>query len=221
MRIYASFFCIFVRNIYLSMKKIIYLLGLLMAFYSCNSKQSMTKQEIELINNGDHNTPYRVLLTTDEEDSLFLRKKAIDIDVESIKDNKDLHLFIVRLALTMDVESGVGIAAPQVGLSRNLFLFTRIDKPGFPVQVAINPRIAGHSEQMVCFEGDGCLSVPDQSGNTMRYEWIDVEYYNENGELIKERLSGSSRQSDFTGVVFQHEFDHLQGVLFTDKLCEE
>lgn len=54
----------------------------------------------------------------------------------------------------------------------------------------------------------------------MRYPWIDVEYYNEKGELKQERLSGYSRETDFTGIIFQHEFDHLQGVLFIDKLCE-
>ena len=74
--------------------------------------------------------------------------------------------------------------------------------------------------ETICFEGDGCLSVPDLSGSTKRYAWIDVEYYNEKGELIKERLSGQSRGSDFTGVIFQHEFDHLQGILFIDRLFD-
>jgi len=201
------------------MKKLLYFAGLIIVLYSCNSLTNMTKEEIVLINNGDRDTPYKVLLTTNKEDSLFLRRKSKDFDIESIKGNKDLQLFITRLALTMEIESGVGIAAPQVGLGRNIFLFTRIDKEDFPVQVAINPKIVGHSEEIVCFEGDGCLSIPNTSGNTNRYAWIDVEYYNENGELIKERLSGYSRQSDFTGVVFQHEYDHLQGVLFIDKLC--
>ncbi len=204
----------------IAVKRIIYVLILLVGFSACNSVKYMTDKEKLLINKGDENTPYRVLLTTSEEDSLFLRKKAVDIDVKNIATDKDLQFFIHRLLLTLAEESGVGIAAPQVGIGRNLFLFMRIDRPGIPVQVAINPRITGHSENMICFEGDGCLSVPDMSGNTMRYEWIDVEYYNEKGEFIKERLSGNSRQSDFTGVIFQHEFDHLQGTLFFDRLCE-
>ncbi|MDL2303142.1 peptide deformylase [Dysgonomonas sp. OttesenSCG-928-D17] len=202
------------------MKRIIYMLILFVSLSACNSVKYMTDKEKLLINNGDENTPYRVLLTTSEEDSLFLRKKAIDIDVKNIATDKDLQFFIHRLQLTLAEESGVGIAAPQVGIGRNLFLFMRIDKPDIPVQVAINPRITGHSENMICFEGDGCLSVPDMSGNTMRYEWIDVEYYDQKGDFIKERLSGSSRQSDFTGIIFQHEFDHLQGTLFFDRLCE-
>jgi len=180
----------------------------------------MTKEETVLINNGTVDTPYRVLLTTDRKDSLFLRQKSTDIDINNIAGNKDLQFFIERLNMTLAVESGVGIAAPQVGLGRNLFLFMRLDKPGIPVQVAINPRIVAHPDETVCFENDGCLSVPELSGNTNRYAWIDVEYYNEKGELIRERLSGYSREGDFTGVIFQHEFDHLQGTLFTDKLCE-
>ncbi|MBB4034672.1 peptide deformylase [Dysgonomonas hofstadii] len=180
----------------------------------------MTKEEVALINNGPVNTPYRVLLTTDKKDSLFLRQKSTDLDINNIAENKDLQFFIERLKMTLAVESGVGIAAPQVGLGRNLFLFMRIDKPGIPVQVAINPRIVAHSGETICFENDGCLSVPELSGNTNRYPWIEVEYYNEKGELIKERLSGHSREGDFTGVIFQHEFDHLQGTLFIDRLCE-
>lgn len=180
----------------------------------------MTPQELTLINNADIKTPFRVLTIDNMEDSLFLRKKAIDIDTKDIATNKSLQDFIQRLKLTMVVESGVGIAAPQVGLGRNIFLFVRLDKPDFPIDVAINPKIVNHPEEKVCFEDDGCLSVPDISDNSLRYPWIDVEYYNENGELIKERLSGHSRGGDFTGVVFQHEFDHLDGILFTDKLCD-
>ena len=180
----------------------------------------MTKEEIALINNGAIDNSYEVLLTTGKEGSLFLRQKSVDLDTDNIANNKDLQFFIEKLKMTLAVESGVGIAAPQVGLGRNLFLFMRIDKPGIPVQVAINPRIVGHADETVCFENDGCLSVPGMSGDTKRYPWVDVEYYNEKGELIKEKLSGHSREGDFTGVIFQHEFDHLQGILFTDRLCD-
>lgn len=202
------------------MRKLIHLLGLLSILYSCTSHPKMTKQELELINNGDENTPYRVLLTTNKQDFLILRQKSKDVEAGEIK-SKDLQLFIKRLKLTMDVESGVGIAAPQVGLERNLFLFTRLDKPGMPVEVAINPQIMAVPDSVFCFEGDGCLSVPEASGATFRYPKILVQYYNEKGEKIEEWLTGESRQGNFTGVIFQHEFDHLQGVLFTDKLCGE
>ena len=179
----------------------------------------MTQKENILINSADANTPFRVLKIDNVEDSTFLRKKSIGVDIKNIASDNNLQQLISRMKITMKLESGVGIAAPQVGIGRNIFLFMRIDKPDYPVQTAINPQIINHSEEIICFEGDGCLSVPDQSGSTYRYEWIDVEYYNENGELIKERLSGHSRESDFTGIIFQHEYDHLQGILFIDKLC--
>lgn len=180
----------------------------------------MTNKEKSFINSAGTDIPFKVLLTTDKQDSLFLRQKSIDLDTEGIGNNKDIQHLIQRLKMTLAVESGVGIAAPQIGISRNIFLFMRLDKPGIPVEVAINPRIVNHPEETICFEDDGCLSIPDESGDTKRYAWIDVEYYNEQGELIKERLSGHSRQGNFTGVIFQHEFDHLQGILFTDRLCE-
>jgi peptide deformylase len=173
---------------------------------------------------------------------------------------------------TLEVERGVGIAAAQVGISKNLFLFMRLDLPDQPVHVAVNPKIVNHPDTtvcferdgclsipdrsgnsvrypwidveyqnekgekvcerlegysrqntftaVVCFERDGCLSIPDRSGNSVRYPWIDVEYQNEKGEKVRERLEGYSRQNTFTAVIFQHEYDHTKGVLFTDKLCK-
>ncbi|MDR2834734.1 MAG: peptide deformylase, partial [Bacteroidales bacterium] len=67
---------------------------------------------------------------------------------------------------------------------------------------------------------DGCLSIPDFSGNSQRYPWVEVEYLNQNGEKITEKLTGYSRLTSFTAVIFQHEYDHLRGTLFIDKLCE-
>lgn len=176
-----------------------------------------TANEIDIINSGSKETSLRVLKITDVEDSIVLRQKCSDIDIT----DKNLTLLIDRLKTTMITESGVGIAAPQVGITKNIFLFTRIDGTDYPIVVAINPKIINYPTETVCFEGDGCLSIPDISGNSIRYPWIDVEYTDENGNLVQERLDGYSRETGFTGIVFQHEYDHLQGILFTDKLCPE
>ena len=96
----------------------------------------------------------------------------------------------------------------------------RLDLPEQPVLVAVNPKIIRHSDTTVCFERDGCLSVPGRSENSIRYPWIEVEYFNEKGEKVRERLEGYSRQDTFTAIIFQHEYDHLKGILFTDKLCK-
>ena len=202
------------------MKKFIYLCGIMVLFLlACNSNFNMTTAERKLINSADAETPFRVLQVTNTEDSLFLRQKCIDVDIKNISEDKDIQLFIQRLKVTLDVEEGVGIAAPQVGIGRNIFLFLRVTEPDMPVQVVINPKIVDHSEETVCFERDGCLSIPDISGNSVRYAWVEVEYFDETGRQIREKLTGFSRETGFTGVIFQHEYDHLQGVLFIDKLC--
>lgn len=201
------------------MKKIVYLFGIsVLLLMSCSSNSKMENEEKKLINSGDEFTPMRVLTIENELDSIFLRTPSIDIDIDSIKRNKELQLFIKRLKVTMDKENGVGIAAPQVGIGRNIFLFSRTEEPGMPVQVAINPKIVSKSDSIICFERDGCLSIPGISGNSLRNLWVKVEYYDENGNKKEETLSGYSRSTGFTGIVFQHEYDHLQGVLFIDKL---
>ncbi len=199
---------------------IILLCFAVVAVAGCTINMSMTKEEKAIIDSGDNNTPMRVLLIANQEDSLFLRKTSEDVDTTDIKNDKDLQKLIDRLTATLHKANGVGIAAIQVGVARNLFLFLRLDEPGMPIQVAINPKITNHPDEHIVFEGDGCLSIPDKSGSSMRYAWIEVEYYDREGNLIKETLSGHSRSDDFTGIVFQHEFDHLKGVLFTDKLAE-
>ena len=180
---------------------------------------AFTERELEIIRNGDKDTSFRILLTTDPIDSFTLRMQSYDINTDSITTDDDLQLLIQRLKLTMNEAGGVGIAAPQVGVLKNLFLFIRIDKPDYPIQVAINPKIVNHPEETVCFEGDGCLSIPNISANSIRYPWIEVEYWDEKGILHKEKLTGYSRNQDFTSIIFQHEFDHLNGILFTDKIC--
>jgi peptide deformylase len=183
---------------------------------SCS--EGLTRAEKELINSGDANASFRVLLTTGKTDSLLLRQKSKTIELT--KDSDDLQLLIARLKCTLATAHGVGIAAPQVGILRNLFLIVRVDKPGNPVETVINPVIVSHPVETVCFERDGCLSIPETSGNSMRYPWIEVEYFNENGDKIREKLTGYSRKDNFAAVIFQHEYDHLLGTLFIDKLCK-
>jgi peptide deformylase len=178
----------------------------------------MTKEERQLINNGSADEAFRVLLTIDERDSLILRSKSRPIDLTADKD--DLDLLINRMKTTLSVKEGVGIAAPQVGILRDLFLIIRVDKPGMPVEAIINPTIVAHSDTTVCFESDGCLSIPEIRGNSIRYTWVEVEYFDADGKKIREILTGHSREDNFAAVIFQHEYDHLNGILFIDKLCK-
>ncbi|MBF6598213.1 MAG: peptide deformylase [Fermentimonas sp.] len=186
---------------------------------SIQLSMAFTERELEIIRNGDTDTTFRVLLITDAIDSFTLRMQSSDINQDSITNDEDLQLLIKRLILTMNEAGGVGIAAPQVGVLKNIFLFVRFDNPEYPVQVAINPRIVNHPNETICFEGDGCLSIPNISTNSIRFPWVEVEYWDENGNFHKEKLMGYSREDDFTSIIFQHEFDHLNGILFTDKIC--
>lgn len=186
---------------------------------SAQLTMAFTEREKEIIRNADSDTSFRILLTTDPIDSFILRMQSSNINTDSISTDEDLQLLIQRLMVTMAEAGGVGIAAPQVGVLKNLFLFIRIDKPDYPIQVAINPRIVNHPQETVCFEGDGCLSIPNISANSIRFPWVEVEYWDEQGDFHKEKLMGFSRDEDFTSIIFQHEFDHLNGVLFTDKIC--
>ncbi len=178
--------------------------------------QPFTSAETQLIMSGDTNEPMRVLLTSNIQDSLQLRKVSIDVNPDP-RNPVLLHL-IKRMYYTMIQEGGVGIAAPQVGIQRNLFWFKRFDiLPNKPFQIAINPKINFCSQRKVNFINDGCLSVPNISGKTERYSSIFVQYYLENGLLESNILEGTSAVS-FTSVCFQHEFDHLNGILFVDKM---
>jgi len=196
--------------------KIVLVFFIISLLSSCENTHGFSQKEQELIYSESENSPFRVLQITNYDDSLLLRTACCDID---IRDNHDLKPFISRLKATLLHENGIGIAAPQVGISKNIFLFIPSETPD-SIIVAINSKIINRSEKTICFERDGCLSIPDKTGNSIRYSWVEVEYYNENGVLIKQRLEGHSRKTGLTAVVFQHEYDHLLGVLFTDKLCE-
>jgi peptide deformylase len=201
-----------------SIKNCLIITGIVVFFISCKTVRPFAGADVSLIASGTAETPFRVLQITDKQDSVVLRTPCNNL--KNFATDSTFHLLIARLKKTLEAEDGVGIAAPQVGISKNLFLFMRLDLPDKPVQVAVNPKIILHPDTTVCFERDGCLSIPNRSGNSVRYPWIEVEYFNEKGEKIRERLEGYHRQKTFTAVIFQHEYDHTRGILFTDKLCK-
>lgn len=102
---------------------------------------------------------------------------------------------------------GVGIAAPQVGISKRFFVMNAGDK----VRKVINPEIIKSGTAQAEME-EGCLSVPGIHKRVRRPKRITVRYTNEAGETVEEELK------DFPARVFQHEYDHLDGVLFVDRL---
>ena len=156
----------------------------------------------------------RVWQTTDREDSLFLRLKAKPLSKKEIQ-SPYFSILKKRMLFTVNdtVQPGVGIAAPQVGISRCLIAVQRFDKPGEPFEFYINPRLVYMSDRKKTGR-EGCLSIPDRQGMVARSTDIVVRYLDENSlEEKQDTVSG------FTSVIFQHETDHLSGVLYIDKLA--
>ncbi|MFA7136007.1 MAG: peptide deformylase [Bacteroidales bacterium] len=173
---------------------------------------SFNNNEITLIMEADTTTPLRVLKTTNLKDSIILRTKCDNITPNT----KDpfLNTLIKRMYATVtdSASLGVGIAAPQVGVSKNIILVQRVDKEGEPFEAYINPRIIQWTDKkQECPEG--CLSIPNIRGVTKTRAYaVLIEYYTPAGEKKSEMVEG------YTAVIFQHETDHLNGILFIDHL---
>jgi peptide deformylase len=172
----------------------------------------LTKTEIKLIQEKKSHDPFRVLLTTSESDTKILKAKSIDIDPK----DPAIQLLADRMYATVQDEAskGVGIAAPQIGINRNAVWVQRFDKVGEPFEFIINPKITYYSE-IVRHGREGCLSIPDIFGKVYRSLILRLEYYDLDGNFHDENVEG------FTAVIFQHEYDHLIGTLFTDRLEEQ
>lgn len=142
-----------------------------------------------------------------------LRKVAVDID----KDYPDLQQFIADMFETMYESNGVGLAAPQVNRAIRLFVIDATpyadDFPGEKElkKVFINARIVEETGDEWAFN-EGCLSIPDIREDVLRKPDIRIDYYDENFEFHSERVSGVLAR------VIQHEYDHLEGVLFVDRI---
>ena len=102
---------------------------------------------------------------------------------------------------------GVGLAAPQIGIGKRFFVMD----PGDKLRKVINPEILKTGSAFAEME-EGCLSVPGIHKKVRRPRRITVRYTNEAGELIEEELK------DYPARVFMHEYDHLEGILFVDKV---
>lgn len=175
---------------------------------------AFTGQEIDSIMAAPDSVPMRIFLTTNYSDSLILRKTSIDVRPDS--NDVVLVALINRLRKALATTTGVGIAAPQVGINRNIIWVKRYDKVGKPIEVYLNPKITNTSTKIINFAGDGCLSVPALSGTTVRYAAVNIEYDLLDGTHHTEVVEGYIA-SNFTAVIFQHEIDHLSGILFFDR----
>lgn len=136
--------------------------------------------------------------------------------VENIQDRR-IQKLIDDLIATVANANGVGIAAPQVACCDRLFIVASRPNPRYPnapemAPIAmLNPRIIACSTEVVK-DWEGCLSIPGIRGLVPRYQAIEIEYSDRNGKLYKQELT------DFVARIFQHELDHLDGIVFVDRL---
>ncbi|HEY9632267.1 MAG TPA: peptide deformylase [Coleofasciculaceae cyanobacterium] len=144
----------------------------------------------------------------------ILRQQAQLVD--NVQD-EHIQQLIDNLIATAGVSNGVGIASPQVSESYRLFIVASRPSPRYPnapemePTAMINPRIIAHSTEMV--KGwEGCLSIPGIRGLVPRYQAVEVEYISQDGQLHRQELT------DFVARIFQHEYDHLDGIVFLDRV---
>jgi peptide deformylase len=130
--------------------------------------------------------------------------------VESI--TPDLSRLAEEMLEIMENAPGVGLAAPQVGVSIRMIIVTYGIEDDLPVpKVILNPEILYHSDSTAVME-EGCLSVPDETASVDRWTDIVIRGMTLEGRTFKETLHG------LTARIFQHEYDHLEGLLFIDRI---
>ena len=190
--------------------KRLFLLFSLLALVGCSSRPALSKGEKELVSGSPD--VMRVLTVADRKDSLFLRKAAKDFSDRDLRSEefRTLARKMVR-TVTDPSQDGVGIAGPQVGISRRIVAVQRFDKEDEPFEVYANVRIDSLYGPMA-YGQEGCLSVPGKRGTVPRWTNAIISYRDPATlQTVRETVSG------FTAVIFQHETDHLDGVLYTDK----
>lgn len=187
-------------------------LSLLFIFFiGFTNAQKLTSTEISLINQGDVKTALPIFQTTDSHQHTTLLDQSKEIDPT---DPNTTTLVSRMKESLLSTDGGVGIAAPQVGINRKVIWVQRFDKAGEPLEYFINPVIIWKSElQNLGPEGD--LSIPEFRGQFYRSKVIQLQYVDLKGQKFTEIVEG------FTAVIFQHEIDHLFGILISDKKEKE
>jgi|TARA_B100001971_G_C18067916_1_gene471450 peptide deformylase len=144
----------------------------------------------------------------------ILRKQAKIVD--DISDRKIQELIDDMIHTTQEA-NGVGLAAPQVSESLQIFIVASHPNPRYPYApkmkptAIINPKIISKSKKIIK-DWEGCLSIPGIRGLVPRHESITTEYVTRDGKKEKKEFT------DFIARIFQHEYDHLEGIEFLDRL---
>lgn len=134
-------------------------------------------------------------------------------------DTPELHELIADMFETMAAADGAGLAAPQIGVLQRIMIFSVDDNPRYPdveavpTTVLINPQFTVIGQEIDGF-WEGCLSVPGMRGYVQRPARIRYSGFDQFGKSIEREAEG------FHATVFQHEYDHLDGILYVDRLAD-
>lgn len=148
----------------------------------------------------------------------MLRERAAEVDIEELHSPR-LQRLIDDLIETRRAAGGAGLAAPQVSVPKRIAVVevdpsTRyVYKPLIPLTVIVNPKIERVSRETILIN-EGCLSVPDLRGDVKRFLEVRVSYLDRHGQPQETVARG------LTAGTFQHEVDHLDGVLFLDRVTD-
>ena len=147
----------------------------------------------------------------------ILRKKTLEVKFNKISSSY-LKNIIDKLILSMRSLNGAGLAANQIFYNLRICVIELENNkrykhlPNIPLTILINPKIKVLNKKFTFDSYEGCLSVPNLRGIVKRYTNIQVDYYDENKKFHSKKILG------FPAIVYQHEIDHLDGILFTDKV---
>ena len=196
----------------ISMKKVnrvlFPVLILIAVFMIANRPKPFSKEERLIIRQSDS----VMYVTVWPEDSAVLRTPCADLTKAELR-SRELKTLTAKMLKTLrsPQHDGVGIAAPQVGISKRIIWLQRFDKDGGPFECYLN----AHIDSLFGETGkgpEGCLSVPPMRGLVPRYTSVIVSYIHpETLEPKRDTVTG------YTSVIFQHECDHLDGILYIDK----
>jgi len=189
------------------MKKTLLVLAMGLLLSACGPKSGWTAWEETVIAQSD-SVMYVAVMPAD---SAILRAKSTNLGTQELQ-SAQLKTLLSKMyrTLTDPSQDGVGIAAPQVGINRRLVLVMRYDKPGKPIEPYLNIQIDSLWGEKIPGP-EGCLSLPPLRGTVQRYPNVQISYLKADGTPVTEQVGG------YSAVIFQHECDHLDGILYVDR----
>ncbi len=187
------------------MRKFLFII--LLAVTACTARGGWTAWEQTVIERSD-SVMYVAVIPAD---SAILRTPSQDLGAAELQ-SAELQTLLAKMyrTLTDPSQDGVGIAAPQVGINRRIVLVMRYDKADKPIEPYLNIHIDSLWGQKTPGP-EGCLSVPPYRGVVQRYPNVQISYLQPDGTPVTEKVEG------YSAIIFQHECDHLDGILYTDR----